>query len=193
MAYIGTLSLKEYLGIGTATTTDDSLLGSLVTAAQGAIETYCRRKFESTNATRYYNQQDARIVGDKLYLDADLIAVQTLVNGNASTIVAASFWLLPRNEGTAYSIIRLKSSEVWTFNTDSEITVAGTWGYSATAPADIVQATKRMAAYYYRSKDAANQFSNVTGFVESGQLTIEKGIPTDVEVLLKPYRRSQYG
>lgn len=194
-AYLGTAELRTYLGMGTSSgTADDALLGSLIVAAQTGIETYCRRTFAATAATQYFSQFTVQQTdGYLIHLDDDLYGVSQLVNGNGATIPAGSYWLEPRNEGPPYAAIRLKSSQVWTWNTDGEISIAGTVGYSLTPPHDIVMATKRWAAQMYRGKDAANQFANVTAFAEAGQMIIEKGMPADVETLIKPYRRSQYG
>lgn len=189
MAYLGTTELKLYLGIGTATTTDDALLASLISAARGAVDAYCRRTFEATVQTRTYGMYDARVMGQKLYLDYDLQSVTQLVNGNEATIGGTGYWLGPQNYAP-YGMIRLKTSFVWVWNTDGMISVTGTWGCATTAPDDIVQATKRLAGYFYRGKDS--QTWDVTAFTEAGQLTIPKGLPADVEQLLRPYRRSQY-
>jgi hypothetical protein len=65
--------------------------------------------------------------------------------------------------------------------------VAGDWGYSTTAPADIVQATLRLAAFFYRQKDA--QVFDTVASPELGVITVPKGIPVDIRLLLDPYRK----
>lgn len=115
------------------------------------------------------------------WLGKDLLSVDTLLNGDGTTLTSTSYWLEPRNE-PPYQWIRLKSSNAWVFGTDGEITVTGTWGYSTSAPADIVQAVKRVAAYNYRGKDS--QVFDVTADPEAGVITIPKGIPADVKVIL---------
>jgi len=186
MAYISIASLKSYLGI--SATTDDALLSSCITRAQDAIDAYTGRWFEARTATRYYD--DADILDDTLYLDADLLTVTTLSNGDSSAtaITAAYYTLLPRN-ATPYFAIKLKSTHGgWEFDSDCWASVAGTWGWAATAPDDVAQATLRMAAYMYRSKDS--QVFDVTSQPELGQMTIPQGMPADVKLLLAPYRRA---
>jgi hypothetical protein len=183
MAYITSAELKTYGGVSGSG--DDTLLAALISAAQKAIDAHCHRSFEETSATRYYATTDRRR-GQGLCLDADLLTVTTLTNGESSVIPSTGYWLEPRNE-PPYQMIRLKSSYVWNFNTDGEISVAGTWGWSATAPDDIKQATKRLATYFYKQKDA--QVFDVTAMPDAGVITVPQGIPKDVLLLLEPYRR----
>jgi hypothetical protein len=193
VAYATATQLKTYLGISDSG--DDTLLADLLTRAQVAIETYCNRKFEKATATRYYRADalgpdpgPARQAGTQavLLLDEDLLAVTTLTNGDATVIPAAGYWLEPRNSSPKF-YIRLKSDYSWSFTTDGEISVAGDWGYSTTAPADIVQATLRLAAFFYRQKDA--QVFDTVASPELGVITVPKGIPVDIRLLLDPYRK----
>ncbi len=128
-------------------------------------------------------------------MDRDLLTITTLTNGDdASTVIPnTEYWLTDanggRNYGPPYHGIRLKvdSTYSWEFDTDYWVSVLGTWGYSTTAPNDIVHACIRLAAYYYRQKDA--QVFDVTAMPEQGQMVIPQGIPRDVERLLGPYVR----
>lgn len=175
--------LRQYLG-GTASA-DDVLLRACLDRATAEIDTHCRRRFDASGtATREYD--DGCVSGEYLWLDDDLLSVSTLTNGNGVEIAADGYWLEPRNISPA-SIIRLKSSEVWSFNTDGRIEVEGIWGYSTTPPGDIVQATLRLGAYIYRQRDA--QVFETTADVSAGIMTIPMGVPKDVELILKPYRR----
>lgn len=187
-AYITLNDLRQYLTSAqfTMSTGDDALLGTIIQAAQSQVEVYCDRYFAGSVGTRTYNRYVAAIRNQALYLDEDLQSVVTLVNGNAQTVPSGSAWLEPMN-WPPYGLIRLQSSYVWTFNTDGVISVAGTWGYSLTPPADIVQATKRLAAYHYRNRDA--QVFDVTASPELGVITIPKGIPADVKQILDDYRK----
>ncbi len=192
MAYVDKIAVKQYLGISAAT--DDTLIEALIARAQKAIESYCHRQFEAQTGTRYYRQADVGTedlleqgVYDILYLDADLLSVTTLTNGDGTEIPSSGYWLDPRNSGPPYWYIVLKSPYSWTFDTDGEISVSGTWGYALAAPEDIVHATVRLAAYYYRQKDA--QVFDTTAAPELGVITVPQGLPADVRILLEPYRR----
>lgn len=122
-----------------------------------------------------------------LWLGQDIKSVTTLTNGDGSTVISSTgYWLEPRNSTAAYQYIRLKTAESWTFDTDGEISVDGHWGYSTTAPDDIVQACKRWAAYLYRQRSA--QVYDVTADPELGIITVPQGIPADVKLLLDPFK-----
>lgn len=188
MAYTTAADVKTYLDItGTA---DDTLLGVLVAAAQKWIETYCGRVFEAaTNTSRSFDAiRD--VDGRKLWLDCDLCSINSVTNGDGATVAAANYVTEPRNQAPYYAITLKTSSTVsWTYITDPEnaITVSGKWAYSTTAPDDIVQVCKRLAAYLYTLKDA--QVYDVTAMPESGVITVPKGMPVDVRQMLAGYRR----
>jgi len=180
--------LRSYLGAGT-TTSDDALLTGLIQAASQEIDVYCRRWFDGRAGTQYYSRFTDRRTNDLLYLDSDVIQVDHLINGTGATLGPESYWLWPRNT-PPYSMIKLKSNWVWLFNVDGEVTVAGTFGYAATIPPDVTQATKELSAYLYRLKDSST--FDVTATPELGQLTIPKGWPQHVKVDLTRYRRTEY-
>lgn len=185
MAYATLVQLKVYRGIDLATTDDDAILQQCLTRAQAQVEAYCDRVFEATaTATRYYDA--VRDVSDDqrtLYLDEDLCAITTITNGSG---VAVTKYVTEPVNSTPYHAIRLKQSagELWTYSSDPEsaISVRGKWAYSTNAPADIVQATIRLAAYLYAQKDAST--FDVTAYPDAGMLTVPQGMPKDVREIL---------
>jgi hypothetical protein len=184
--YTTVAAVKATLAI--TSSADDQLIADAVTAACAAVNTYCHRQFEPVTQTRYYGQYYDRMRGSILYLDDDLLSLTTLTNAEASVIPNTGYWLEPRNV-PPYGAIRLKTSYTWTFNTDGEIAVAGTWGYSSSCPEDIARATLRWAIYLYRQKDTPD--FEVTATPDGGQQVIPHGIPADIKPLLTPYRRVQ--
>jgi len=187
MSYASLINLKDYLGISVATTEDDPLLTDLLTRAEGIIDAYTGRRFEAETATKYFTIDD--IDGQNLYLwGYDLLSVTKLTNGDGVEIASGSYKLFPRNDNPKW-IIRLNEDKAWNFtNGDSEISVAGTWGYSATAPADITHACIRLAAFLYRQKDTSADIDRpmVTG---DGVTIMPSGLPLDVQKLLDRYKR----
>ncbi len=183
MAYATIFELKSYLAI--ADGGDDLLLMELLDRASAAIDAYTGRRFEASYGTHYYDM--AAVDGDTLMLDGDLYSAITIINGEGQTI--SQYWLLPRNLGPPYYKIKLKdaSDYSWAFDADGEVEVYGLWGYSAEPPDDIVHACIRLAAYYYRQKDA--QVFDVTALPEQGIITVPKGMPADVRQLLDRYRK----
>ncbi len=188
MAYVAAADVRAYLGM--TSSGDDALITSLCARAQAAIDRYCNRTFEASgDTTRYFDAVGPHIAGPVLYLDRDLCAVTTVTNGDGVAVGSTQYVTLPANDAPYYAL-RLKTSagKVWTYSTDWEkaISIAGKWAYSTTAPADVVQAAVRLAAFYYRQKDAALQ--DVTA-IEAGVVVQPVAIPADVQALLRPYKR----
>jgi len=185
MAYANLSNLKDYLGI--TTDGDDNLLSDLLTRAAGVIDAYTGRHFEAETATKYFTADDT--YGRELNLYGyDLLTVTKLTNGNGVEIASGNYRLLPRNDDPKW-IIKLDEDYSWEFDdSDSEISVAGTWGYSATAPADITHACVRLAAFIYRQKDTSADVDRplVTG---DGVTIMPSGLPSDVQKLLDRYKR----
>lgn len=186
MAYTTNTDLKTYLGI--TGSGDDTLLTTLIGRAQVAVDRYCNRTFEaSANTTRYFDAIGRHVSGPYLYLDRDLCAINSVTNGDGATVTA--YVTLPASD-TPYYALKLKTTSgvLWTYTTDWEgaIAINGKWAYSTTAPADIVQATTRLAAFYYRQKDSPLQ--DVTA-IEAGVVIKPLAFPDDVRGILAPYRR----
>lgn len=192
MAYIELEDLRSYLGLQTSEVADDDLMQASIEAAQSYIEDQTHRVFEATTETRYYdssarNRWDSTI----LDLDADLISVTTLTNGDSggTTIGPTNYWTLPRNDGPPYHQIKLYTNTgvYWEWDTDYWVSVAGTWGYSTVPPADISQACLVLAAYFFKQKDS--QVFDTTAIPEAGVITIPSGIPSTVTRVLERYKR----
>ena len=187
MSYASMTNLKDYLGISVASTADDPLLTDLLARAEGIIDAYTGRHFEAETATKYFTIDD--VDGQDLNLwGYDLLTVTKLTNGDGMEIASGSYKLFPRNDNPKW-MIRLDEEQSWNFtDADSEISVAGTWGYSATAPADITHACIRLAAFLYRQKDTSADIDRpmVTG---DGVTIMPSGLPADVQKLLDRYKR----
>lgn len=193
MAYATLAQVKDYLDINYDTS--DVLLTRLLQRAETAIDRYTGRTFEAETETRYFERHHLDDTGFLLLVDRDLLTITTLTNGDSSStaIPNTEYWLTDarggRNYGPPYHAIRLKidSTYSWEFDTDYFVEVAGTWGYSTTAPNDIAHATIRLVAYYYAQKDA--QVFDTTAVPEAGVITVPQGMPRDVERILEPYLR----
>ena len=193
MAYATLAELKTYRGI--TSIDDDPLLTDLLTRAQRAIEQYTGREFEtSADSTRYMDAIGEHIAGNTLHLGwfGDIYSITTVTNGDGNTIASTKYELYPKTltdrEPTIQRIVLLASqSTYWDYTTDWEnaISIAGKWAYSATAPADIKQATIRLAAYYYAQKDAP--IFDVTAIPGTGEMIVPVGMPQDVKMLIDRY------
>lgn len=192
--YIGTAELRQYLSPdGELSNDQNALLSACIDRAESAINDYTRRQFAGTAGTVYYNRYtQGQVRSQALYLDEDLYSLTSLTNGDGQTIPTGSVWLEPRNEGPPYRMLRLKSSYVWVWNTDSDVIIAGTFGFSTVPPDAIVQAAVRYSAHLFRQKDAGGP-DNMAGFPEGGQVQYPEGMPSDVRWLLAPYRSKSGG
>lgn len=181
--------LKAYTGI--TGTGDDSLLYECVLRAQAAIERYTGRVFEVPADTTRYFDASTDVDGRLLLLGTDLAQITTVTNGDAdSTVIASAYYVTePRNAAPYYAIRLLSSSGyAWEYTNDPEnaISVTGRWGYSVTAPDDVVQAALQWATYLYRVKDS--QILDTQLMPEQGIMVVPQGIPKGVTELLKPYK-----
>lgn len=193
MAYTTIAQVINYLGVDEEG--DHVLLANLISRAQEAIDSYTGRTFEAETQTRYFEIEDLADNRFILLMDRDLLTITTLTNGDSSgtAIPNTEYWLTDASgrrlpEGP-YHAIRLKidSTYSWEFDTDYQVSVAGTWGYSTTAPADIAHACIRLTGYYYAQKDA--QVYDTTVIPDAGVMTLPVGVPRDIQMVLNPYCR----
>ena len=202
MVYIPVERLKRYLGSQADEPVDDDLLVEFIELfAPSYIDQECHRNFEAVAATRRFNAGTPTAWGDgllsnlsidnprELILDEDLVTVTTLQDQNgARTFAASDYVLRPTNMTPKHAIILINDSWQWANTPLEAIRVTGTWGWSATAPQDIRMATRRLAAFLYRQKDA--QVFDVTAVFEGGVLTIPQGVPRNVQNVIDRYRRT---
>jgi len=181
MAYASLGELKAYLGI--TDTADDELLTQLIDMATAVIESYTRRVFVAYTKTRHYGPES--INGPVLSLGEWLLSVTELKDGQGNVIPSEGYELLPKG-GKRFWGIRLRPGWQWNCDREHDVTVTGSWGWSETPPPDIVLATLRLAAYFYRQKDA--QVFDVTAAPGLGTITIPKGMPADVKLILDQYK-----
>jgi hypothetical protein len=189
--YITLPQLKSYMGLGTETDADD-VLQMCIDNAESGIEQYTRRNFVGTPGTVYVNryEQDS-IKGNAYWMNHDIHTLVALTLGDGQSVPVGSVWLEPR-EGPPYRVLRLRSSYVYTWNTDQDMIISGTWGYGTVAPADVQQATARYATFLYRQKDVTP--NDQIGYDQgAGVQPVGRGMPDDVRYLLSPYRSRSGG
>jgi hypothetical protein len=192
--YATLADLKGYLGLGTETD-QDFLLQRCIDSAEAAIDAYCRRSFVGTPGTVYANRYEGdRIRNNTFWLQEDLFSLTSLTLGDGQSVpvgASGSVWLQPR-EGPPYRGIQLKSAFVFTWNTDQDMIIAGTWGMGTIAPWDIQQATLEYATDLYRAKDITP--NDQIGYEQGAGVTpMARGMPDRVRWKLSPYRSRSGG
>jgi hypothetical protein len=190
MAYATLDELKRYLGITKGD--DNTLLLELLVRSQKTIDNYTHRVFEAAANTSRTFDAERDVDGDTLWLDEDLASINSITNGDATTVTSSQYVTEPRNRTPYYAIkIRSDAAVAWTYGDyhENAITISGKWAYSAAAPADIQMATIRLSAFYYRQKDTSADLDRplLTG---DGITIMPSQIPNDVRQLIEPYRKA---
>lgn len=182
MAYTTLERCRAILKI--TSTADNDLIEDSIAEAQSAIDQWCGRTFEaSADTTKYFDGSAIR----RTILTIDELAQITSVIVAGQTLDPASYRLEPRNEAP-YTMIRMLNGGSWNLGPDDEVAIAGRWAYSVTSPATIARAATRLACYYYKMATEAPMM-DVVANPEMGTVTIAKGIPNDVRMLLQHLRR----
>lgn len=177
---------------------DDVFIEDLLTRASRAADQFCGTWFYAQTQTRYYDLPKGR----RLELDAPLLTVTTLLNGDGSTIAADQYFTWPYQGPHAVSVeLQPFSTYYWLLGLNGGnkrvITVTGTWGYvdrTATDPESVavIQNTTdavlsiALSAYKKRYGQSVEGVAQVTA---AGVVITPRGIPAEAKQLLMPYRR----
>jgi hypothetical protein len=149
--YVTLAEFKANLRIDSTDVADDSVIERIIEGASRVIDNETRRTFYARTAT---NKYDVPETGTLYIDDDDLLTITTLTNGDAEVLTTTDYILLPNNSSPKYAI-RFKDASTKTWEADSSgnteqiITIAGTWGYSSTAPLDIKECCMQIALSYY--------------------------------------------
>jgi hypothetical protein len=190
VAYTTATDVVAYADITPVSAADTALLNTFIAAAKDYIDGFCRQTFEaSADSTRYFDPtRDAS--GRKLYLDAPLIAITTVTNGNGVLVTASQYITEPRNQ-TPYTSLVLKGNAgiAWTYTDTPEnaIAIVGRWAHSLTAPDGIVQIAKELVAYYWRQKESTGDLDRAV--LVGNNTILPARIPLDIKEKLTHYRR----
>ena len=187
MAYTTTALVKTYLGISSSN--DDTLIGALVVRGQAFIDKYVHRTFEVASATAKVFDAVRDVTGACLYFNEGLELAET-----PTAVLNTDYVTLPANSGPFYALELLDStSTVWTYavngNSQRALSVTGKWGYSVTAPDDIVQAATRLAGFLYRQREGNGELDRPIS-VADGMVLLPARLPADIAAILEPYRRN---
>lgn len=189
-AYASTGDFKNYARITSTDTTDDGVISDILSAASKLIDSETRRTFYPRTETHYYDVPD----GSTLYIeDDDLLSITTLTNGDSTVLTTTDYILLPANSYPKYGI-KLKDSSDYSWEEDSDgndeqaITILGSWGYSTTAPADIVEACLEIATAFYHRRFGENMAAEST-LTAGGVMITPRDIPASARSIIANYVR----
>ena len=208
MAYAAASDIIEFGQFNSDDAVNSTLttyLGVLCASAQAIIDAHCHRSFGSAAAsdmvaaTRTFDAY-ADVDDMTLWLDEDLYGTAsdiTITNGDATTVASSDYVFEPRNTQPKFGI-KLKASSglawQWPTNGDPEdaISILGYWTYAMTTPADIKQATMRLAHHLYKQRETDSTLDRPL-LTPSGHTIMPGKLPNDVITLLGPYVKARVG
>ena len=187
--YATLAEVKAYIDTASTNAGDDAVIEDMVEMASRLIDRLTLRTFYARTETHYFSYSGGR----GLEMDDDLLTVTTLTNGDDDEISSDDYNLLPFNRSPKHEIrLKQSSTEGWEIDTDGNtegvISVEGTWGYSATAPADIKHACISIviSAYHRRFGQGVEGVAQITAV---GVVITPQDIPKDAWVIINPYRK----
>lgn len=177
---------------------DDVFINALLERASRAVDAFCGTWFYALEQTRYFDLPYSR----RLDLDAPLLSVTTVTNGDGTVIAANQYFGWPY-QGPHFINLELQPVSViyWQFGlnglTSRVVSVKGFWGYvdrAATDPesAVVIQNTTdavlsiALSVYKKRYGQGVEGVAQVTA---AGVVITPRGIPAEAKQLLMPYRR----
>lgn len=119
--------LRRVLALAGEQTADDDLLLMLLGAATELIDAYTGRRFVPVRATRSYTAADPGVLG----LEADLLALESVTNGDGTTIPLSAVHVGPAGAAVGAWLALDRTRAIFTHSGDplEAIQVTGVWGY----------------------------------------------------------------
>lgn len=178
--YTDLTTVKSRLDI--AKTLQDAAIERMVEAASRQIDGWCARAFYTETVARAVT---AEWPGE-IALDRDLLSITALATDQDRDGVFEVTWSVSDYRLVGNAPFQSIAARNGAFPVESyAVQVTGEWGYAATVPAPIAEATLLLVARLLKRKDAP---FGIAGTQDMGQLqTI--GRDKDVEALIAPYRR----
>jgi len=188
--YTSLEAVKATRRIKVTDTSDDALLERLITQASRFIDQETGRTFYARSETRYYDAPDIRFI----WLDDDLLTITSLTNGDGTVIPTSEYFTEPRNTAPKFRIcLKAVSSTTWEADSNSSregvIAVAGTWGYSASAPADIEEACIEIVINAYQNRYGPSRTPGEATSGGAGGAVAPNDVPNKAREIISGYRR----
>ena len=191
MAYTSLSVLKDYLGVPSATSSEDTPLTAAMNAAQDLVDGYCNTTFETVTEARVYRADDPDLLLVDQFRTLTGLIVKTDTNNNGvydSTLTITTDYLAtPFNEPPFTGLLNV--SDEWPRYDSGRPAVQVTAAYgdqnSNGVSYAVQQAALILAARLYQRK--ASPLGIMTGFQDYGIARISRQDP-DVAALLAQYR-----
>jgi len=181
--YCTLAQLKGRLGIEFGDLLDDTELEKVIEGVSRFIDRDRRRVFYTETEARLYTPQHS----DRLWIDdaVSLTTVEVAVNTarTFATWAATDYDTEPLNDLPIMVIhVAPNSSRYFVRGLRASVRITGTWGYAATTPPEITQATILLAQYVWLRKDAP---FGTAGFAMLGEIAAQPDLmPADVRGLI---------
>jgi len=187
--YTNVQDVLRYIQLSDTSEEQKAAIAMLIDPVSRRIDLYCRQKFYASTETHQYDWQDRR----RLWLHQPILSVTTLTNGDGQVIPSDGYYLYPAH-GSRYMWIDIRKDKglyfQWSATPQRAITIAGSWGYSATAPTLVQTAANAWIARIVASAESIGvQSKSIGSFSVSYSATLAemKEIPGEACDFLKGF------
>lgn len=163
---------------------DVSLLNLLIPSISRAIDAFCHRSFSVVTEARSYDLVNPAKIG----LRDDLIALTSVTTNAGQTFDDTDFVLGPLS-GPPYAWIEPNYDVTlnWANTPKRALTITGSWGYQASAPANIKAACAIWTAILYAASTTTGFAAVSGGDVEMKIKDLNEKPPAEVLPFLLPH------
>lgn len=192
MAYTLLATVKEYLGIPSATTSEDTAITAAINAAEAQIDQYAGRTFQlegGTSARTFYPSTDTLLTTPDIgTLTGLVVKTDDGDDGTFETTLTITTDFFPVGNAAPYTQIKRVGGtwpRPWSGRPSVEVTAS--WSYNETAvPAQVTQAATILGARLYQRRSSPLGFQAGVS-PEFGPMRISRVDP-DVASLLSGLR-----
>lgn len=194
-AYCTLSDLKTSLGIDDIQ--DDTSLEAAIMAASRMVDDYTGRFFYKDGTTgapvtRYYTAQDWWTTNTDDFISINEIATDDNFNQTYSTVWATSDYMVEpiNNPRRSWPYTRLLAigAFIFPYNLPQSVRVKAVWGWSS-IPYEVQMATKIQASRLFVRRQSP---FGIAGTPELGTIRLGSRLDPDVEVLLRPFRKTSW-
>lgn len=171
-------NVKSWLNV--STTTDDTLLQRLLSAASGYIQAWCNRVFAEASYTDTFNGKDKT----KQMLGNYPVLSVTSVTVDANVIPPSTAVTVPGFVNDIYSVML---RDYWFCRGIQNVVISYTAGY-ATIPLEVEQACIELVALRYRERQHIGEVSKTAGGAETVSYS-QKDMSDGIKTILGNYKK----